>query len=70
MRQQSKLKVSMGELPKSIRNFYQGTTYVDKKKWVGSPKMSTKGVGGQNSQKLVNVVCERPLIIIENFCKI
>ena len=43
------------------------TNYVYKKKWVGGPemstfisyKLSTKEVGSQKSQKLVNEVCER-----------
>ena len=34
------------------------TNYVYKR-WVGSPKMSTKG---KKRQKLVNVVCEQPQI--------
>ena len=49
------------------------TNYVYKARWVGGPKMSIfcqrsyhrkyqrRGVGGQKSQNLVNVVCELPL---------
>ena len=56
--------------PNLVRGF---TNYVDKKRWVGSPKKlnfcqrlydrkcQRKGVGGQKRRKNVVVVCERPL---------
>ena len=47
------------------------TTYVDKRRWVNSPKMSTFGNKKENvnvwgrlvkkDKKIVNVVCERPM---------
>ena len=54
---------------KATRWRYKGsfTNYDYKRRWVGSQllegrKCKWSGVGGQKSQKLVNVVCERPLI--------
>ena len=50
------------------------TTFTRRGKQVGGPKMSTfcqrsyhrkcqrRGVGGQKSQNIVNIVCERPLL--------
>ena len=57
------------------------TNYVYKTRYVGGPKMCTlcqrsyhrkcqcRGVGGQKSQNLVNVVCEWPLMYLQAcFC--